>query len=111
PLTGIFVIAAWSAWDLRARWSPRSLMVETAFVAVVLACAISARMQVRYWSDSVTLWTHAVEVAPENPGALHNLGLALAGESRFSEAAARYREALRIQPRNAILHTNLGVAL
>ena len=44
---------------------------------VVLALAVCSYVQVGYWRDTVTLFTRALEVTPDNPLAHNNLGRAL----------------------------------
>jgi tetratricopeptide (TPR) repeat protein len=48
---------------------------------------------------------------PDYPEALCNLGLALQGLGRQSEAADNFRRALLLKPEFAIAHNNLGIAL
>lgn len=49
--------------------------------------------------------------APEDAGALTNLGVVLQLQERFGEAEGCYRRALSLQPALAMAHNNLGVVL
>jgi Flp pilus assembly protein TadD len=51
-----------------------------------------------------------VEKTPDDTVSLYNLGAALAGEGRFSEAAEEYRQILRQSPKDARTLTAMGVA-
>jgi Flp pilus assembly protein TadD len=111
PLIGLFIVIAWGASDLAARWPRRPAVLKTAAFVVVTACAVTARAQVGYWRDSLTFWQHTVDVTTDNARAHGNLGLVLADLGRASEAITHYTEAIRISPELADVHSNLGNAL
>jgi Flp pilus assembly protein TadD len=67
-------------------------------VATIVTLAVVTWRQTQYWRDSVTLWTHAVEIDPQNDVALYNLGAALGDAGRRDEAIARYEQVLAIVP-------------
>ena len=67
--------------------------------------------QVRVWQDTVTLFTHALQVNPRSAMAHNNLGLALANQGQFEAAIAHYRQALCLRPDYVYTHNNLGLAL
>jgi len=53
----------------------------------------------------------AVELAPAQDAPHNNLGYNLMMQKRNSEAAAEFREALRLNPSSAVARNNLGLAL
>jgi Flp pilus assembly protein TadD len=75
-------------------------------VAAVATLAALTWRQSGYWSDSVTLWTRAIEIDSRNDVALYNLGAALAESGRRDEAIARYDQALAIVPANESARRN-----
>ncbi len=111
PLIGLFIIVAWGVPDLLARWPWRINVLRAAAVLAIVACAVTARAQVRHWRNSVALWEHALAVTTANYRAQGNLGHALAAEGRLDEAVRHYSEAVRIHPGYAEAHNNLGLAL
>lgn len=111
PLIGLFVIVAWGASDLVARWPRQRAVLTTAAFVVLAACTATARAQVGVWKDSLTFWQHTVDVTTDNGRAHGNLGLALANLGRSNDAIAHYTEAIRISPELADVHTNLANAL
>jgi tetratricopeptide (TPR) repeat protein len=110
PLIGLFVVVAWGAAELVGLERRRDLAFAAVASAATLACAVLARRQVETWKDSVTLWRHAIDVAPDNAAAHNNLGSTLCDLGRFEEAAAAFRDFIRISPDDADAHHNLGYA-
>jgi tetratricopeptide (TPR) repeat protein len=111
PLIGLFLIVAWGAPELVARWRYGKSALPFVAACVLLACAALARVQVRYWSDSTALWQHAIEVTEGNYTAHNNLGAVLVKQGRADEAIPHFAEALRIRPNFAPAQNNMGMAL
>jgi tetratricopeptide (TPR) repeat protein len=109
PLVGIFVAAVWFVADVTAGWPHR--MKALAAAAAVVGCGAVTFNQVGYWSDSETLFRHALEVTVDNPVAHYSLANALAAKGRMNDAIEHYREAIRFQPAFVKAHNNLGAAL
>jgi Flp pilus assembly protein TadD len=59
----------------------------------------------------MTLWTRALEVAPDNHRAEGSLGDVLAGQGRYREAIGHYQEAVRLAPAVPGWHGGLARAL
>ena len=64
--------------------------------------------QAGVWQNSITLFSHALEVTPENAVAHINLGAALEQAGSADAALPHYIEALRIDPGRAQGHHNLA---
>jgi Tfp pilus assembly protein PilF len=109
PLIGLFLIAAWGAPELVGRWRYGGIALPAAAACVLLACAGLARAQVRNWSDSASLWQHALEVTEDNYVAHNNFGAVLLKQGKTGEALPHIVEALRIKPDFADAHNNLGM--
>ena len=88
---------------------------KLAWVAAAAVClAFVARTYARNldWHDGLSLWSSAVEVAPDDAKAHNNLGYALLEfPGRLPDAIAEYRAALRIRPDYPEARYNLGNAL
>jgi len=111
PLIGIFIIIAWGVPDWVPKWRYRRIGLAATTIAILAILIITARLQVRYWSNSVTLFEHALDVTVDNSIAHLNLGEALAEQGKINAAVIHYYEALRIKPGLVAPHLNLGVAL
>ena len=111
PLIGLFIILAWGLAELTARTSHGIPLVPVAASALILVCVFTARAQVEYWRDSLTLWTHAVQLDAVSDTSQRLLADALSKIGRYPESIPHYSEALRLNPDNAEAHTGLGYAL
>lgn len=111
PLIGLFLVMAWVFPELpdAPRWWRKALVVGS--LAIVVTLSIIASRQVRYWRDSVTLYTHALSVTSNNFLAHNNLGNLFLGQAKLQQAAAEYEKALLIKPADAIVRYNLALAL
>jgi tetratricopeptide (TPR) repeat protein len=111
PSIGLFIAVAWSMAGVAAVsrfW--RAAMVAGA-TALVLACLLDTRYQLRYWRDSVTLFTHTLAVTGENPAVRLNLGMALVESGDLAGAARNYRAVLKRLPDYEDVHYRLGYVL
>ena len=113
PLIGLLIIAAWSVANTRltaaaAKWGLS--------VAVVLAFAAAARVQVSSWANSTALWEHAIAVTRPNGVAYEKLGDAVRERGDLDRAATLYRTALDLTAATdvgdrAITLNSLGLVL
>jgi len=108
PMVGPVVAATWGIADAFAgRWIARALPV--AALAVLLALAVTTRVQLAWWRDDATLFAHAAAVTRDNAIAYSNWANALDADP--AQQRALLERALAIEPRLASAHYGLGRAL
>jgi tetratricopeptide (TPR) repeat protein len=74
---GLFIAITFGAIDLAARYRiPQRALAALAAIAVIV-CATVAAHQLRYWNDSETLFTHALDATNDNSVAEYLLGQTL----------------------------------
>ncbi len=96
PMIGIFIIVAWLA-AVWAGHSPERVRLCAGLVCcVIAACSWRTNLQVRFWRDTETVFTHDLEVAPGSWVAHHNL--ALLALDRYQKSA---RSSIESQALNA----------
>jgi tetratricopeptide (TPR) repeat protein len=129
PLVGIFIMVVWGGAEYvestvhspksEVRRPPDGIRNTEHFLfgsaaAVLVTLMICTHEQLRYWRDSVTLWSRAIRVTPDNLRAEYNLGNALANPQG---AIPHYLRAVQIKPSRVearadihrLAHQNLGV--
>jgi protein O-mannosyl-transferase len=110
PLTGIFIMVAWGAAELFARWRISKAEAGVAAALVVGACATLTNRQLGYWQNTETLFRHALAVTRNNHIASNNLGAYYHQQGRVDDAMPLYQQAIRIAPDYADALNNLGYA-
>ena len=109
PSLGIVVALVWGTRQLApSRTAARAFAVLALLVCLCLM--LLSRRQVAFWRDSRALFGHALVIDGGNWLAHLNYGASLSDEGRFAEAVPHYRAALRLQPSNPKVLSNLGVA-
>ena len=109
PLIGIFLALAAECEKLVRRGPRLGGAVPAAAVAVVLVLGVLTFRQATVWRDTVTLFTHAIEVTDNNWAAQLNLGFALNLQGRGEEGRKHLTEARRMSPNIGRTHQQLGV--
>ena len=117
PYIGLFVIIAWVVPDILVRREPArdsdskvSALGGLSVAFVLVLIALTSR-QTSYWKDSVSLFSHALNVVEENATTHLHLAMALDAEGRGGEAVGQYSRALALEPNNAEAHNNFGTCL
>lgn len=108
PLLGVFLAAVWlvADWTRNSR-ARRRLAVGVGGAALAAAAAMTT-VQLRYWRDSVALFTRALEVTGPNFVAHHALGHHWLKEGKLDAAAAELERCLAVRPGFAEALNNLG---
>jgi Flp pilus assembly protein TadD len=103
PLVGLFIAVVWLIGDAVAH-SPRiGVATQLLAVAVLAACAVKTDAQVQIWKDTISLFSHAIEVDPRGELAYLNLGVAYGKEGRLAEAQGNFERALQFDPTEPLI--------
>ena len=110
PYIGLYLIIGWGSVDVFVeRFNSRICCALIASLMVILTA--STWKQVAYWKDSLTLFSHAIEVDNSNFIAHNNIGKSLIEKGQIELAARHYEIALVNHPNYVSAHINLGAAL
>ena len=108
-LPHIGLLIAIGAWTLDVAFtSSRAWRILPTAFTIVFACAYYTHEQLPHWRDSESIWSHTLEVSPDNFMAHTNLGTALDLANRLDEAEPHYVEAMRLNPTYPEALNNLG---
>jgi len=111
PLIGIFIIVVWGLSDLVSGWRHGHRALRVIFFSVFMFLMCRAWIQVGYWKDSISLFSHAISVTGNNFFANNNLGCAFLKKGDIETAIHHYYETVRVSPRYGVAHANLALAL
>lgn len=107
---GLFIMTIWIGADVANKLIVKKLAAFTFFVIIVLLFYV-ARIQVQYWKNNYTIYTHAINTTVLNILPYKNLGLAMIEDNKPREAAILLHKAVRINGNDPSLRNSLGVAL
>jgi len=110
PFVGLYIIIAWGCADAFVVKRPSRIFFLLC-ASFVMILAARTWVQTGYWKNSLTLFTHAIQLDENNIIARNNIGKSLIEEGRVVEAVQNYRDALRYHPNYVSAHKNLGAAL
>jgi Flp pilus assembly protein TadD len=116
PIVGLALILVCGGLDVLKALKAGPLVPGLAAAFVVAACVPNARAETATWSDSVTLWRHAIDETSDNYQAYQKLAEARRDRGELEEARLDYEKALALSPPDspkfaALVHNDLGLVL
>ncbi|MDD5599460.1 MAG: tetratricopeptide repeat protein, partial [Victivallaceae bacterium] len=79
----------------------------TVFIAIM---AVLAWQQCGHWKDSISLFSHALQVTENNYFAYNNRGVDYDEIGRYNDAINDYNEAIRLMPNYKEAYNNRGIS-
>ncbi|MBN1788374.1 MAG: tetratricopeptide repeat protein [Sedimentisphaerales bacterium] len=117
PLTGLFIIIAFGANELFAKWisacpsrqarrhpaelRSKKTVITVLILLIILAMSVCTSVQLRYWQNDLALFQHAIDVTENNHIAHFSVANVMYLQRKFDEAVAEYRKGLEIDPVNS----------
>jgi len=108
PMIGLLLMAVWSVPEPRWVSRPVSIALYAVAAMVIAACTAGAWVQTSHWKNTITLFSHAIEVTGGNVVAHNNLGNALRAAGRYDQAHEHLSKALALNPKFTAIHNNFG---
>ena len=110
-LIGLFIMLVWGVPQLLPRLvtvSPRLLVAPS--LCVIAALVVCTWIQLRYWRNGMTVFSHALAVTTRNDMAHIQVGNHLFRHGKTAQAIRHFSEAIAINPYSDRAHNNLGSA-
>ncbi|HWZ43095.1 MAG TPA: hypothetical protein VNW97_06445 [Candidatus Saccharimonadales bacterium] len=111
PLIGLFILCVWLASDLGLRVQLPPTICGVIVLAVLTGLTLVTQRQIGYWHDTIALFSHARDVTAENYTTESSLSVAFDKAGQPDLALPHAVTAVRIAPRVAKLHYQLGDVL
>jgi protein O-mannosyl-transferase len=109
PLTGIFIMLIWLAGDIVAQRQSKQAIAGVVGSVILGTLGIMTFIQVSYWRNTITLFTHATAVTANNNVAQNILGVCYAGKGDYYSAMREFETVLKRDANNVVAHNVLGV--
>jgi tetratricopeptide (TPR) repeat protein len=110
PYIGLFIMLAWGLPDFLSKWPHRKIVLSIAAPITLIALGTGAFRQVSVWKDSITLYSHAIEVTHNNALVHNYLGMSYLNLKRYQDAIESLKQAIAIDRNCTDAYYNLGVA-
>ena len=112
PSIGLFLMVVWSMTCLESISKLWRAAIMVIGAVLLLACVLDTRYQLRYWKNSIALFSHSIEVARENNWmAYWVLGNSFLESGNLEAAAKSYQSSIQIAPDIEEPHYELGYVL
>ena len=102
PFIGLFVTVVWLIGDAVANSPKIRVATQVLAVAVIAACAVKTDAQVKVWNNSITLFSHVLEVDPRGDYPNSSLGMAYVRQGKMAEAQQYLERALTYDPADTL---------
>ncbi|MDY6855613.1 MAG: tetratricopeptide repeat protein [Thermodesulfobacteriota bacterium] len=110
----ILIIAATSTYSFLIQ-APKKKLWKTVSYGVLVGYAsiqiILANIHARYWSDDISLFSHATYTSPDSAYIHYNLGFSYARKGQHHSAVKSYAKAIELFPNYGRAYTNMGFSL
>ena len=111
PLIGLFVMLSWGILEeSKKRFQGERIGIIVISLFLVM-CSVLSLKQIRYWKNSITLFSHAIVVSPNDIRAHLHLGLALRKTGNDQEAMEHLNRALQLSSGSADVQHGMGYLL
>ncbi|MEN6422443.1 MAG: tetratricopeptide repeat protein, partial [Smithella sp.] len=110
PSIGISIMLVWGVPILFKSGNISKKILFPATLIFLLTMSAFTWKQCGYWSNSVTLFSRALQVTQNNFVAHNGLGIALFDSKKTKEAIDHYNKAIQIAPPYAFAYINRAVA-
>ena len=111
PLTGIFIMAAWTVARLSAKWRYRKIVLGISAGLILIVLLVCTRIQVDRWRNSETLFERTLALTENNSIINNNLGMFWFEKNDSLRAVNYFNQAIEIKPDFAEGYYNLARAL
>jgi len=111
PLTGIFIMLVWLAGDIVAQRRFRQVLAGMAGSVILGVLGVMTFVQVGYWRDTMSLFTHAAAVTKDNYVAYSLIGARYAEKGDLDAAMRAFEVILKISPKDADTLYNVAKSL
>ena len=105
---GLFILVCWGVADFAQQRRVSLVWLRGASIAVLLMLAAVTYRQIGFWSDNLTLWSHALEVTRGNYLAENIVGSTLMDQGHPDAALPHFQAATEMNPSDPSAYMAIG---
>ena len=98
PIIGLFIAVVWLIADAVAKSPGLKIAAQVLAVAILIVCVIRTDAQVKVWKNTITLFSHVLEVDPRGEIPNSSLGVAYERQGNFRQAGEYFEKSLNYAP-------------
>lgn len=98
PLTGIFIVMAWGAYDFLKLLKSLHFCLRILAWGTVAIFSMRSVQETSYWKNNLTLFNRIIRVSPDNPIAHFQLGCEYLNRGYYPEAIQHLEKAVLLYP-------------
>jgi tetratricopeptide (TPR) repeat protein len=102
PLICLFIAVVWLVADAVAKSPSLRVAAQNLAVAILIVCALQTEAQVKVWKNTITLFTHVLDVDPRGEIPNSSLGVAYERQGNFKQAGEYFEQSLKYAPNWAL---------
>jgi hypothetical protein len=106
---GLFIAVCWGVADGAEQWHIPRGWVAGASVATLLLLTLATHVQLGYWRDDLTLWSHTAQVTKDNSAAESLVGEILERNGQIEKAQLHFQIAAAMDPLLPYPHYHIGI--
>ena len=111
PLIGPVVALVWTASEFFLSRRAGKTIFKTSVVLILATLLVLSARQIQFWRNTIALFTHNIEVTPDNGSAHFTLGLGYEHAGDLNRATVCYRVAKKLSPGDAQIRSSLACLL
>jgi len=111
PLIGVFIMITWGMFDMLKKLKYHRMIFCFLTLGSLIFFIIVSVHQLKFWQDSISVFSRSVAVSKKNNQMHYNLGIAYKDKRLYDKAIDNFNKAIEICPGDPTIHNNLGIAL
>jgi tetratricopeptide (TPR) repeat protein len=98
PFIGLFIAVVWLIADAVAKSTNLRIAAQILAVAILIVFAVKTDAQVKVWKNTITLFSHVLEIDPRGEIPNSSLGVAYERQGNFAQAGQYFEQSLKYAP-------------
>ena len=108
PLIGLLIACVWELQYCLDKVTSRQWVAYAVAGPILVISAVLTLIQIPVWTDSETLWAHALRLDADNDGAHEHIGMLRLSQKNSEEALKHFQRVVELRPESSSSICQLG---